>query len=99
MHEPMSEDRSPRAVAKRVRRAAARGPVPADPDEREAAHELALDHLRDFDRQRYWAPALFVLLAAVWAGVALNGPAWVWVFVPLLLVAAEIGRASCRERV
>ena len=72
MRERMPEDQSPRAVGKRVRRAASRGPVPEDPDERQAAHEMALDHLREFDRQRYWAPALFVALAVVWAGVALD---------------------------
>ncbi len=97
MRERMPEDQSPRAVGKRVRRAAARGPVPEDPDEREAAHELALDHLRELDRQRYWAPALFVALAVVWAGVALTGPAWVWVFVPLLLAAA-VGHPWLRGR-
>ena len=97
MRERMSEDQSPRAVGKRVRRAASRGPVPADPDEREAAHDLALDHLRELDRQRYWAPALFVALAVVWAGVALTGPAWVWVLVPLLLVAA-VGHPWLRGR-
>ena len=99
MHE--LEDQSPRAVGKRVRRAASRGPVPADPDEREAAHEVVLDHLRVFDRQRWWAPALFVAMAVVAAGVALTGPAWVWVVVPLLLAAA-VGhprlRAHLRRR-
>jgi hypothetical protein len=62
--------------------------VPADPDEREAAHDLALDHLRDLDQQRYWAPAFFVAMAALAAGVALTGPAWVWGAVPVLLAAA-----------
>lgn len=98
------DDQSPRAVGRRVRRAASRGPVPRDPDERQAAHDLALDHLRDLDRQRYWAPALFVAMAALWAGVALTGPPWVWVFVPVLLAAAAghpwlRGRMRDRARV
>ena len=81
-----------------MRRAASgSGPVPDDPDEREAAHELALDHLHVLDRQRYWAPALFVAMAVVWAGVALTGPAWVWVLVPLLLAAA-VGHPWLRGR-
>ena len=90
-------DRSPRAVGKRVRRAASRGPVPGDPDERQAAHDLALDHLRELHRQRYWAPALFVAMAALWAGVALTGPPWVWGLVPVLLVAA-VGHPWLRGR-
>jgi hypothetical protein len=97
MRERMTDDQSPRAVGKRVRRAASRGPVPEDPDEREAAYDLALDHLHELDRQRYWAPALFVGLAVVWTGVALSGPAWVWVLVPLLLVAA-VGHPWLRGR-
>lgn len=93
------DDQSPRAVGRRVRRAASgSGPVPEDPDEREAAHELALDHLKVLDGQRYWAPALFVLLAVLAAGVALTGPAWVWGTVPLWL-AAVAGHAYLRGRV
>lgn len=91
------DDRSPRAVGRRVRRAASRGPVPEDPDEREAAHELALDHAREFERQRYWAPAVFLLTAALSAGVALTGPAWVWVLVPLWLALA-VGHPYLRGR-
>jgi hypothetical protein len=97
MRERMTDDQSPRAVGKRVRRAASRGPVPDDLDERHAAHEMALDHLRELDQQRYWAPALFVALAVVWAGVALTGPVWVWVLVPLLLLAA-VGHPWLRGR-
>jgi hypothetical protein len=91
------DDQSPRAVARRVRRAASRGPVPEDPDEREAAHEMALDHAREFQRQRYWAPAVFLLTAALSAGVALTGPAWVWVLVPVWLAAAA-GHPYLRRR-
>lgn len=97
MRDEPADDQSPRAVGRRVRRAASRGPVPADADEREAAHDLALDHLRELDRQRYWAPALFVAMAAVWAGVALTGPAWVWVLVPVLLASA-VGHPWLRGR-
>lgn len=97
MHDP--DDQSPRAVGRRVRRAASgSGPVPTDPDEREAASELAQDHLQVLDRQRYWAPAMFVLLAVLAAGVALTGPAWVWVTVPLWLAAAA-GHPYLRGRV
>ncbi len=93
------DDQSPRAVGRRVRRAASgSGPVPDDPDEREAAHELALDHQHVLDRQRYWAPAMFVLLALLAAGVALTGPAWVWVTVPMWLAAA-VGHSYLRSRV
>ena len=91
------DDQSPRAVGRRVRRASSRGPVPEDPDERHAAHEMALDHLRELDRQRYWAPVLFVAMAALWAGVALTGPSWVWVLVPVLLAAA-VGHPLLRGR-
>lgn len=100
MHE--LDDQSPRAVGRRVRRAASRGPVPHDPDEREAAHDLALDHLDVLDRQRYWAPALFVLTAVLAVGVALTGPAWVWATVPVWLVAAAghpYLRGRMRDRV
>ena len=90
------EDQSPRAIGKRVRRAATRGPVPVDPDEREAAHELALDHLRVFDRQRYWAPPLFVLTALLCAGLALTGVVWAWVLVPVWLAAA-VGHPRLRD--
>jgi hypothetical protein len=82
------DDQSPRAVGRRVRRSASRGPVPEDPDERQAAHDLALDHLRELHRQRYWAPAMFVAVAALAAGVALTGPSWVWATVPLWLAGA-----------
>ncbi|MGY2127990.1 hypothetical protein [Blastococcus sp. SYSU DS0617] len=91
------DDQSPRAVGRRVRRAASRGPVPEDPDEREAAHDIALDHLRVLDGQRYWAPALFVGTAVLAAGVALTGPAWVWVTVPVWLAAAA-GHPWLRRR-
>ncbi|MDT0274548.1 hypothetical protein [Blastococcus goldschmidtiae] len=91
------DDRSPRAVGRRVRRAASRGPVPEDPDEREAAHDIALDHLRVFEGQRYWAPATFVVTAVLAAGVALTGPAWVWVTVPVWLAAAA-GHPWLRNR-
>lgn len=96
------DDQSPRAVGRRVRRAASGGPVPEDPDEREAAHDLAQDHLHVLERQRYWAPAMFALLAVLAAGVALTGPAWVWVTVPVWLVAAaghRYLRARMRARV
>lgn len=97
MHDP--DDQSPRAVGRRVRRAASgSGPVPDDPDEREAAHELALDHLHVLDRQRYWAPAMFVALALLAAGVALTGPALVWITVPVWLAAA-VGHSYLRGRV
>jgi hypothetical protein len=95
MQEPL--DQSPRTVGRRVRRAASRGPVPEDPDEREAAHDLAQDHLRVFDGQRWWAPALFVATAVLAAGVALTGPAWVWVTVPVWLAAAA-GHPYLRSR-
>ena len=80
-----------------MRRAASRGPVPEDPDEREAAHEIALDHLGVFHGQRYWAPALFVATAVLAAGVALTGPAWVWGTVPVWLAAAA-GHPWLRRR-
>jgi hypothetical protein len=82
------DDQSPRAVGRRVRRAASLGPVPEDPDERQAAHDLALDHLRELHRQRYWAPAMFVAVAALAAGVAITGPPWVWATVPVWLAGA-----------
>lgn len=94
-------DQSPRAVGRRVRRASWRGPVPADPDEREAAHDLALDHLRDLDRQRYWGPAMFLVMAVLSAGVALTGPAWVWLTVPVWIAGAAghpYLRGRLRER-
>ncbi|MBN1094314.1 hypothetical protein JKP75_18210 [Blastococcus sp. TML/M2B] len=72
--------------------------MPDDPDEREAALELAEDHLRVLDRQRYWAPALFVLCAVLAVGVALTGPAWVWGTVPVWLAAA-VGHSYLRARV
>lgn len=92
------DDQSPRAVGRRVRRASWRGPVPEDPDEREAAHDLAVDHLRELDRQRYWGPATFLATAALSAGVALTGVTWVWVTVPLWLAGA-IGWRPLRNRV
>lgn len=91
------DDQSPRAVGRRVRRAASRGPVPEDPDEREAAHELALDHVRVLEGQRYWAPVTFGATAALAAGVALTGPAWVWATVPVWLAAAA-GHPWLRSR-
>ncbi len=91
------DDQSPRAVGRRVRRAASRGPVPVDPDEREAAHDLALDHLHVLHRQRYWAPALFVATAVLAAAVAPTGPTWLWATVPLWLAAA-VGHPWLRER-
>ena len=104
MREPISddEDQSPRAVGRRVRKAATHGPVPRDPDEREAAHDLALDHLRVFDRQRYWAPPLFVVTAVLCAGLALIGVWWAWALVPVWLAAAAGHpwlRGRLRERV
>ncbi len=100
-HSPAEFDTSPRAQAKRARRAAARGPVPEEPEAREAAHELALAHLADLDGQRYWAPPLFVLTAALAVGLALTGVSWLWVTVPVW-IAAVVGhpylRAHARRR-
>jgi hypothetical protein len=93
-----ADDQSPRAVGRRVRRAASHGPVPEDPDEREAAYDISLDHLRVFDRQRYWAPALFVATAVLSAGLALIGSAWWWVAVPFWLAVAA-GHPYLRARV
>ncbi|WP_040338787.1 hypothetical protein [Candidatus Blastococcus massiliensis] len=98
---PEELDTSPRAAWRRVRRAASGGPVPEDPDERAAAYDLALEHQHALDRQRYWAPAVFVATALLAAGVALTGATWVWGTVPLWLAGA-IGhpylRAQARRR-
>ncbi|TKJ22881.1 hypothetical protein [Blastococcus sp. CCUG 61487] len=98
---PDELDMSPRAVARRVRRAASGGPIPADPDERAAAYDLALEQQHVLERQRYWAPALFVLTALLAAGVAATGATWVWLTVPLWLALAighPILRAQARAR-
>lgn len=99
---PEELDTSPRAVAKRVRRAASGGPVPADPGEREAAYDLALENHEILARQRYWVPALYVAIALLAAAVALTGATWVWATVPLWLAGAishPYQRAHARRQV
>jgi hypothetical protein len=76
--------------------------VPEDPEERRAAYDLAVDHSVALERQRYWAPALFVAMALLAAGVALTGATWVWVTVPLWLAGAAghpYLRAQARRQV
>jgi Flp pilus assembly protein TadB len=98
---PEQFDTSPRAQAKRARRAAARGPVPEDPELLEAAREIAAQHRAELDRQRYWAPLLFVLMAVLAVAVALTGATWLWATVPVW-IAAAVGhpylRAQARRR-
>ncbi len=61
-------------------RAAQRGPVPGDPELREAARRLAL-HQRDvLLRQRRWAAPLFSLLVALAVWLAVTGAPAYWLF-------------------
>jgi len=61
-----------------VLRAAARGPVPADPQLRRAAGRLAQLRLDELNRNRAWTSAVFLLafLLEVYAAVVTS--AWFW---------------------
>ncbi|MGY2127991.1 hypothetical protein [Blastococcus sp. SYSU DS0617] len=80
--------RSPEGLSRRVRRAASRGPVPADPEVREAAHGLVLAQLAPLDRQRLWATPFFVLVALLSAFLAVTDSPWWWLAVVAWTVAA-----------
>jgi hypothetical protein len=63
--------------ARVARRAAMRGPLPPDPQLRQAAAGVAAFQLDQWHRQRYWGPALWVALVAlgVWLTVS-DSPWW-----------------------
>jgi hypothetical protein len=89
--------RSPEGLSRRVRRAALRGPVPEQPEVREAAHGLALAQLVQYERQRRWASPFFVLVALLSAYLAVTDNAWWWVAVVAWTVAA-VGHPWMRSR-
>jgi membrane associated rhomboid family serine protease len=66
-------------LLRRAARVAARGPVPEDPELREAARRLALHQRAVLLRQRRWAlPFLALVLAGDVAFALTRSPAWVW---------------------
>lgn len=89
--------RSPEGLSRRVRRAAVRGPVPAEPAVREAARGLALAQLVQLDRQRRWAPTFFVLVGLLSAYLAMTDSPWWWLAVVAWAVAA-VGHPWLRSR-
>jgi len=90
-------DGSPEGLSKRVRRAAFRGPVPAEPTVREAAHGLVLAQLAQLDRQRRWASPFFLLLAALGVFQAvIDNPLW-WLAV-VLWTAGAVAHPYLRSR-
>ena len=89
--------RSPEGLSRRVRRAALRGPVPAQPGVREAAHGLAVAQLAQYDRQRIWPTPFFLLVALLSAFLAVTDSPWWWVAVVAWIVAAA-GHPYMRSR-
>lgn len=61
-----------------VLRAVARGPVPADPELRQAAGRLARLKLDDLRRNRIWTTLIFVLFGLLEAYEAVVTSAWFW---------------------
>ncbi|SOC51948.1 hypothetical protein SAMN05660748_3902 [Blastococcus aggregatus] len=89
--------RSPGGLSKRVRRAALRGPAPAEPALREAAHGLVLAQLTQLDRQRRWGPTVFALVAALSVFLAVTDSPWWWLAVGAW-TAAAFGHPWLRRR-
>ena len=87
---------SPEGLSTRVRRAAFRGPVPADQAVRETARRVVVAQLRPLDRQRWWGPTFFVLVAVL--GVALGLADSPWWFLPVpFWIAAACGHVLLRQ--
>jgi hypothetical protein len=86
--------RSPEGLSGRVRRAALRGPLPAEPEVREAAHSLVVAQLRPLERQRIWGPAFFLLMAVLAVFEAIAVSPWWWLAVLLWIAAAAGHRYS-----
>ncbi len=63
---------------RRAARAASRGPVPRDPEERQAARRLALHQRGVLLRQRRWAIPSFALLVAIAVWLAVSGDPVYW---------------------
>lgn len=59
-------------------RAVWRGPVPPDPDVRQAAARLAASQLNDFSRLRWFGLVFFALLTAASASFAFTDSPWWW---------------------
>jgi hypothetical protein len=79
---------SPEGLSRRVRRAAFRGPVPADPAVRDAARRVVVAQLRPLDGQRWWGPLFFVFVAALGVALGLSDSPWWFVPVPFWIAAA-----------
>lgn len=88
---------SPEGLSKRVRRAAFRGPVPEQPEVREAARVLALAQLAQYERQRRWAPTFFVFVALLSAALAVTNNPWWWGAVVAWIIAS-IGHPWAQRR-
>jgi hypothetical protein len=85
-----------------VLRAAAGGPVPADPELRAAALELATRQLRGAQRARRPIAVLLGLCAALEAVAAVVFTPWLWVGTAVLLVILthQLGQpARLRRRI
>ncbi len=65
---------------RRVARSAHRGPVPVDPQLREAARRFALHQRREILRKRRWGIPLVVAVVALMVWLALRGDALFWWF-------------------
>ena len=76
----------PRRNVRRAAREARKGRVPEDPEARRAASRILDLQLTELRRQRRWAPAFFLLIAALSAFLAVADTPWWWVTVPCWLV-------------
>jgi hypothetical protein len=88
--------RSPEGLSRRVRRAASRGPVPEDPQIREAARGLARAQLGRYEQQR-WASPFFVLVALLSALLAVTDTAWWWL-AAVVWIGAAVWHPYARDR-
>ena len=82
--------RRPAGGHRAVLRAAAGGPVPADPELRAAALELATRQLRGAERASRPVAAVLVLCAALESAAALAFTPWLWTGVAVLLVILAV---------
>lgn len=91
----------PLSTYARVDRATRWGPVPADPEERAAAHRLLVHRLTRIRETRTRARAGQVAMAVVGAALALGSSPWWWLVVALaaaLLVGSPVLVARLERR-
>lgn len=80
----------PRGNVRRAAREAGKGRVPEDAEARRAASRVLEVQVGELRRQRRWAPAFFLVMAAAAVFLAVTRTPWWWCAVPLWLGAPAV---------